>query len=105
MAVQPRVLKLKVKTMKIDVNWEDETNDRLVKFEAVFSIADSQLSIHTLTPKNVSFVCPESNVVLRTIGVHTETGRAKLRNYFIECDQLDVLIEEIADRHDLSIAF
>ena len=61
--------------------WEDEENNRQVQFSIDYTIEDSSIEIKSVTPNKVSFVCPESNTVVRTIGVHTESLNGREGDY------------------------
>ncbi len=62
--------------------WEDETSNRQVQFSIDYSIENGAIEIATVTPQKVSFVCPETNTVQRSIGVHTESARQLLAEQF-----------------------
>jgi hypothetical protein len=59
----------------IESHWEDAENNRRVAFSAKFTHNAGAVEIQTLTPKQVTFLCPQSKSELRTIGVWTEKGR------------------------------
>ena len=62
--------------------WEDETSNRQVQFSVEYTIENGAVTIKTVTPNKVSFVCPETNTVKNSVGVHTETGRNLLSSQF-----------------------
>jgi hypothetical protein len=62
----------------IESHWEDAANNRRVAFSAKFTRTADAVEIQDLTPKQVTFLCPESQGELRTIGVWTEKGRELL---------------------------
>lgn len=62
----------------IESHWEDAENHRRVAFSAKFTRTSGAVEIQGLTPKQVTFLCPESKGELRTIGVWTEKGRELL---------------------------
>ena len=62
----------------IEANWEDEENNRQVAFSVAYSQRDDAVEIKSLTPKQITFLCPESNNPVRTIGVWTDKGRELL---------------------------
>ncbi len=62
----------------IESHWEDAENHRRVAFSAKFTRSAGAVEIQALTPKQVTFLCPESKSELRTIGVWTEKGRELL---------------------------
>ena len=55
----------------IESHWEDAENNRRVAFAAKFTRNAGAGEIQSLTPKQVTFLCPESKSELRTIGVWT----------------------------------
>ena len=62
--------------------WEDETSNRHIQFSVEYSIENGAVAVNNVTPTKVSFVCPESNTVQRSIGVHTDGGREMLAAQF-----------------------
>ncbi len=62
--------------------WEDETSNRQVQFSIDYSIENGAVEIETVTPQKVSFICPESSTVQRSVGVHTLAGRRLLADQF-----------------------
>jgi hypothetical protein len=59
----------------IESHWTDAENNRRVAFTARVTRNDGAVAIESLTPKQVTFLCPESKTELRTIGVWTDKGR------------------------------
>lgn len=66
----------------IETNWEDEENNRQVSFAVQFTRKENAVEIQSITPKQVTFLCPQSNAPLRSIGVWTEKGRQLLAEQF-----------------------
>ena len=62
--------------------WEDETSNRQIQFSVEYTIENGAVAIKTVTPNKVSFVCPDTNTVKRSVGVHTDTARAMLSDQF-----------------------
>ena len=62
--------------------WEDETSNREVQFSIDYSTGNGAVEIRNVTPKKVSFICPNSNSVLRSVGVHTGRGQEMLSDQF-----------------------
>jgi hypothetical protein len=62
--------------------WEDETSNRQVQFSIGFTNENGTVAIESVTPHKVSFVCPTSNTLLRSVGVHTRSGREFLAAQF-----------------------
>lgn len=62
----------------IESHWEDAENNRRVAFSAKFTGSKGAVEIQAVTPKQVTFLCPESKSEMRTIGIWTEKGRELL---------------------------
>lgn len=80
---------------KIETNWEDEENNRKVSMDVVFTRQNDTVEIQSLTPKQVTFLCPESNNPLRSVGVWTDKGRELLAKQLHAAGYLPQLEEEI----------
>ncbi len=80
---------------KMEANWEDEENNRQVAVAVEFTRKENAIEIQSLTPKQVTFLCPESNNPLRSVGVWTEKGRALLTKQLHAAGYLPQLEEEI----------
>jgi len=80
---------------KMEANWEDEENNRQVAVAVEFTVNQNTVEIQSLTPKQVTFLCPESNSPLRSIGVRTEKGRELLAKQLHAAGYLPQLEEEI----------
>lgn len=72
-------------------SWEDEEDNRAILFQVGYEIIGRTVEIASITPLQVTTRCPETNKPIRTVGVHTETGRALLVRRFLERGQLQVL--------------
>ena len=77
-----------------------DTN-RKVEVEVRYSLADVGVSISEVTPKRVTFLCPETKNELRSIGVWTEAGRRHLMDVLHTAGHIDLLPDEIAASHAL----
>lgn len=62
----------------IDTHWEDAENNRRVAYSVGYVRQGDAVEITALTPKQVTFLCPQSKAELRTIGVWTDKGRQLL---------------------------
>ncbi|MCC6494585.1 MAG: hypothetical protein IT424_16360 [Pirellulales bacterium] len=62
----------------IESHWEDEENNRRVAYSARVIRESGAVEIQDLTPKQVTFLCPESKNEVRSIGVWTDKGRELL---------------------------
>lgn len=80
---------------KHETMWEDEENNRHVSVEVKFTCENDSVEIQSLTPKQVTFLCPESNNPLRSVGVWTEKGRELLAKQLHAAGCLPQLEEEI----------
>lgn len=84
--------------------WEDEEASRQIQFAVEYTVANGEVSIDRVIPSRVSFVCPETNTCLRTIGVHTPTGRELLAEKIRQSGRMSELTGEIARRYGLAVA-
>ncbi len=80
---------------QVEANWEDEENNRHVAVAVEFTRQDKAVEIQSLTPKQVTFLCPESNSPLRSVGVWTDKGRELLAKQLHAAGYLPQLEEEI----------
>lgn len=80
---------------KIKANWEDEENNRHVSVDVVYTRKEDTVEIQSLTPKQVTFLCPESNNPLRSVGVWTEKGRELLAKQLHAAGYMPQLEKEI----------
>jgi hypothetical protein len=78
-------------------NWEDEDNNRHVELVVNYRLDQTRVDISDVTPTRVTFLCPQTNKQLRSIGVHTATGRQLLAQQVAAAGRLATLPQEIAD--------
>lgn len=78
-----------------ETHWEDEENNRKVAFAVQYKRTNDAVEIHSLTPKQVTFLCPQSSKPLRSIGVWTEKGRELLADQFRASAHMVQLEKEI----------
>ena len=90
--------------MNMLAQWEDEANHRQIQFSIEYSIDNSTVVLDRVTPVKVTFTCPETNTVLRSVGVHTDKGVSLLRNQLAQSGKLDELAPEIAEKHGLLVS-
>ena len=76
-------------------NWEDEENNRKVAVAVEYTRNSDSLEIQSLTPKQVTFLCPESNNPLRSVGVWTDKGRELLAKQLHAAGYLPQLEKEL----------
>jgi hypothetical protein len=62
----------------IESHWEDSENNRRVAYSVGFTREAGAVKVKAVTPKQVTFLCPEKKTDLRTIGVWTDKGRELL---------------------------
>lgn len=79
----------------IETHWEDEENNRKIAFAVQVKRTTDAVEIQSITPKQVTFLCPQSNTPVRSIGVWTDKGRELLVNQFRASEQLAQLEKEI----------
>lgn len=87
--------------MNMLAQWEDGENHRQIQFSIEYAIENSTVVLNRVTPVKVTFICPDSNTVLRSIGVHTDKGASLLRNQLADSGKLDELAVEIGEKHGL----
>ena len=90
--------------MSYEMTWEDEDCNRSVQFSIAYSIESSEVKIAEITPNSVSFLCPESGEVTRTIGVHTAKGRQHLVDQFATVQRTEEVVNTIAERAGLLVS-
>jgi hypothetical protein len=79
----------------IESHWEDEDNNRRVAFSVGYTRQTGAVEIKAVTPKHVTFICPQSKSELRTIGVWTEKGRELLAHQLRTSGHLTELERQI----------
>jgi hypothetical protein len=79
----------------IESHWEDEENNRRVAYSIGFTHEAGAVQVKAVTPKQVTFLCPESKSELRTIGVWTEKGRELLAHQLRTSGHLTELERQI----------
>lgn len=90
--------------MHMMAQWEDETNNRQVQFSVDYAIENGQVEINDVTPVKVTFVEPSTNTSVKSIGIHTITGRKMLAKQFQASGKMEDFATEIARRNDLLVA-
>jgi hypothetical protein len=79
----------------IESHWEDEENNRRVAFSVGYTRQAGSVEIKALTPKQVTFLCPDSKSELRSIGVWTDKGRDLLAHQLRTSGHLTELERQI----------
>jgi hypothetical protein len=81
-----------------NVTWEDEENNRKVAFSVAYAVENQKLTIREITPRSVDFLCNKTLSTVRTIGVHTSTGRKLLAKQFQQSPQFKKVAGQISDQ-------
>jgi hypothetical protein len=79
----------------IESHWEDAENNRRVAYSVAFRREGKNVAIKYVTPKQVTFLCPESKSPLRTVGVWTHKGRELLSHQLRTSGHLTELERQI----------
>lgn len=79
----------------IETSWEDGENNRQVAFSVEYTRKDDAIEIQQVTPKQVTFLCPQSNSPIRTIGVWTDKGRQMLASQLLNSGHWAKIEQEI----------
>jgi hypothetical protein len=79
----------------IESHWEDKENNRRVAYSVGFTREAGAVEIKALTPKHVTFLCPDSSSELRSIGVWTDKGRELLAHQLRTSGHLTELERQI----------
>ncbi len=87
----------------VQAAWEDEENNRRVDLVVAYQIAQGQVEIDQVTPHRVHFACPETGGHLRTIRVHTETGKQLLLERALAAGAVDRIRHHLgeSDVHEI----
>ena len=72
-------------------NWEDEENNRQVELVVNYRLDQTRVDISDVTPTRVTFLCPQTNKQLRSVGVHTAAGRQLLARQVAAAGRLATL--------------
>jgi hypothetical protein len=89
--------------MNMLAQWEDGENHRQIQFSVEYSIENSCVTIDRITPNKVTFICPDTNTVLRSVGVHTSKGQTLLSEQFVQSGKVEELIVEIGRKNGLLV--
>jgi hypothetical protein len=79
----------------IESHWEDAENNRRIAYAAHYARQGEGVEITSITPKQVTFLCPESKNELRTVGVWTQKGRELLAHQLRTSGHLTELERQI----------
>ena len=79
----------------VNANWEDEENNRQVAFSVAYTQRENAVEIQSMTPRQVTFFCPETKNPVRIIGVWTDKGRELLEGQLHRSGHLSQIQEQI----------
>ncbi len=79
--------------------WEDDENNRQIRFRMDYAIGNSDVEIVEIVPSQVTFV--ETS---HSVGVHTSRGRKHLTQKLLESGRIESLKNEIAEGNGLFAA-
>jgi len=79
----------------IESHWEDQENNRRVAYSVGYAREAGAVEIKALTPKQVTFLCPETKTPLRTVSVWTDKGRELLAHQLRTSGHLTELERQI----------
>ena len=79
------------------MTWEDDDNNRQVRFQVNFNTVDSNIEIVDFVPTEIIFNDG------RKLGVHTEKGRQLLADQISRSGRLETLKAEIAEQNLTSV--
>ena len=78
-----------MKTMQ--VQWEDEENNRIIAMTVGYTITDEVVDVAVIAPQRVTFVCPDTGSPVRHVRVWTDAGRRHLARKFKESGRYEEL--------------
>lgn len=76
------------------LTWEDDDNNRQVRFCVEYNVGKSDIEIVNVVPTEVVFED-------RTVGVHTDKGRAMLKSQIASSGRLETVQSEIIEKEGL----
>lgn len=77
--------------------WEDDEASRQVELVVNYRLDQTRVAIDDVTPTRVTFLCPQSQQPLRSVGVWTNKGRQLLARQIEAAGRLATLPQEIAE--------
>lgn len=89
--------------MQILLHWNDTAANRIVKFSVEYSIEANTLSVFDVKPLEVKFLDLRWNTVATRMSVRSRKTYELLRSRFLATNGLNTLVDEIAQRHHLSV--
>ncbi len=89
--------------MKILLLWNDYSANRIVKFSVEYSIEGNTLSVFDVVPIEVKLLDLQWHTVVTRMAVRSSKTYELLRSRFLASNGLNKLVDEIAERHHLSV--
>jgi hypothetical protein len=83
----------------IQVNWEDEENNRVIELAVQYQLDASSVAIAEVTPLRINYLCSETGATQRSIGVHRDKGRRVVARQFVAGGGLDGLKGRLDEKH------
>ena len=75
--------------------WEDEAKAREIELFVDYSLVSGEVQVDAIRPEKVTFYSVDSKQPIRSIGVHTKTGRRMLTEQYLATRDGISLEEEI----------
>jgi len=89
--------------MQILLLWNDSAANRIVKFAVDYSIDAEMLNVFDVRPIEVSLLDLQWDTVVTCMRVRSSKTYDLFRERFLESGCLNDLVDQIADRHQLSV--
>ena len=89
--------------MQILLLWNDTSASRIVKFAVEYSIEGNILNVFDVKPVEVKLLDLQWDTVVTQMAVRSPKTYELLRSRFLASNDLNTLVDKIAQRHDLSV--
>jgi hypothetical protein len=80
--------------------WEDEAKAREIELFVDYSLSEGNVQVEAIRPEKVTFYSVDTKQQLRSIGIHTKTGRRMLTEQYMASRDGISLEEEIRNQLD-----
>lgn len=81
--------------------WEDEIKAREIELFVDYTLEAGVVQVHAIRPVRVTFYDAASKQPVRSIGIHTATGRRMLSEQYLSSRDGISLEDEIRQQHEL----
>src|SRR5688572_23571448 len=81
--------------------WEDEAKAREIELFVDYTLEAGVVQVDAIRPSKVTFYNVDTKQPIRSMGVHTPTGRRMLTEQYLAARDGISLEEEIRSQHDL----